>query len=747
VGELGKKLLYNLRFDDIEDRHERIAEAYKETFKWIYGEVEAEGKPWTSFTKWLEGQSDLYWITGKAGSGKSTLMKYLYNNPLTLEHLQEWASPCSLLTAAFFFWNSGSKMQMSKMGLLQSLLFELLSKQPILIPIVLPERWEVYSLFGEDTRPWSWPELVKALKLLIAQDFLAICFFIDGLDEFDGDHSELVELLHGISTSSNVKICVSSRPWILFEDAFKSQPSLMLQDLTYPDIQLFVCTKFRENAGFIELEERESEYASKLLEDIAKKASGVFLWVNLVVTSLLNGLTNGDRVSDLQRRLDLLPPDLEDLFQRILASLDPFYLEHASQIFQINRAAIVQPTLLCLSLADEEDEEYVFRSLVEPMSEKEKAYRAKNMKRRLNSRCKGFLEVAPPLTSGTRKTSNTNNSGSNNALAPEDFQPASTKYELDANLKVAYLHRTVKDFLDKPDVWNKLLAASKPSFNPYRSLCSSFLLQLKCVHPDALTLSGFWDLVTWCIEYAAKIEAVTGDMQVRLLDELERVAAELTSCPGPEDWTFLDLHTFNKRLHNNSHWTNTRLPWILGSSFLHLAALCNLDKYVSIKLGPGCFYLPDPNSTPLLDSAIADFNTFIDYKDKPYCSTLQVPFRTIQILLEKGADPNHVFRNRTPWQILLSQREVRGQPSDWFKIIETFIECGADPKIIDNSPVWCALRKKDPAETMRLEAIMATMAKMRNLPVVEKRFFLFNRRYRGRAVVTLGLPAIAGGRR
>jgi hypothetical protein len=65
-------------------------------------------------------------------------------------------------------------------------------------------------------------------------------------------------------------------------------------------------------------------------------AAGVFLWVSLVIRSLLAGLVNGDRVSDVQRRLAFIRPDLEKLYEKMLDGLDPFYLEHASQISSLS---------------------------------------------------------------------------------------------------------------------------------------------------------------------------------------------------------------------------------------------------------------------------------------------------------------------------------------------------------------------------------------------------------------------------
>ena len=48
------------------------------------------------------------------------------------------------------------------------------------------------------------------------------CFFIDGLDEIDGDQQPLIYLLQNICTEQHIKACVASRPLAVSEDAFFS---------------------------------------------------------------------------------------------------------------------------------------------------------------------------------------------------------------------------------------------------------------------------------------------------------------------------------------------------------------------------------------------------------------------------------------------------------------------------------------------------------------------------------------------
>jgi hypothetical protein len=73
-------LLESLRFSNMTHRRAEIAEAHQKTFFWLLREEQprediARTRPWNSFVQWLRDGGDIYWINGKAGSGKSTLMR------------------------------------------------------------------------------------------------------------------------------------------------------------------------------------------------------------------------------------------------------------------------------------------------------------------------------------------------------------------------------------------------------------------------------------------------------------------------------------------------------------------------------------------------------------------------------------------------------------------------------------------------------------------------------------------------
>ncbi|KAG4428862.1 hypothetical protein IFR05_015654 [Cadophora sp. M221] len=94
-------ILQHLSFPTLIVRYESIDPAHAKTFNWIFEGFKPSDPNSTGFPEWLEGKGDsLFWINGKAGSGKSTLMKYIYDDPRTRERLSIWAGANDISTYA-----------------------------------------------------------------------------------------------------------------------------------------------------------------------------------------------------------------------------------------------------------------------------------------------------------------------------------------------------------------------------------------------------------------------------------------------------------------------------------------------------------------------------------------------------------------------------------------------------------------------------------------------------------------------
>ena len=226
-------IINSLDFETRQSRQSDISDAQDRTFEWIFHDHHGPFNQHVGFRNWLQFGNDIYWISGKAGSGKSVLMNYVANEPRTQEMLQSWAGDTRLIVAKYFFWNAGAPMQKSQQGLLQSLLREIYGQCPELVPVVCPFRWKRYYEIGAT---WTRVELSEAFRNLSQQRLLKLkfCFFVDGVDEYDGeDHSQIVGVLKDLNASPCVKVCLSSRPWNIFIAAFgtSTDQRLLLEDL------------------------------------------------------------------------------------------------------------------------------------------------------------------------------------------------------------------------------------------------------------------------------------------------------------------------------------------------------------------------------------------------------------------------------------------------------------------------------------------------------------------------------------
>jgi hypothetical protein len=643
---LQERFLHRLSFLTMSDRKEEIVDAHKATFEWIYAPI--KDQPWGNFTDWLRQGSGLYWVTGKAGSGKSTLMKFICQNRATRENLQPWAGELPLITASYYFWNAGTSMQKSQMGLLQSLLYESLSQCQTLIPQIFPYRWQSYDTFGDDLRPWTRTELMQGFKRLVKQDGSSakFCLFIDGLDELDGDHSEIVDLFKGVVSSSTVKACLSSRPLVVFESGFKLTPKLRLHSLTAGDIKLYTNVQLEENHMFIALKKREPTHAPQLVTEIIEKSAGAPLWVILVVRSLLEGLRNSDRMSDLQRRLKGLPADLEGLYRVMIRRLEPFYERQASELFQIVHNARLPLSVLGVSFADQEDPEFALRARI-PLDREDINSIYEETACRLNSRCKGLLEV-------------------------RHYQGI----ERIVDSKVVFLHRTVKDFLDTPEVWTRIISQSSPDFNADVSLMRSYLLQIKWLYGSSWEGSAFSALSEEFMEFAARVEESSGEMQLSYVDHFCETATEV--------WRkrcFADLDkaaTYEKA--GPYAWVKTVKGSCDHRSFLHLAMFYGLHLYVNYKLDR------EPNPGTSLACAIARRTS----RDDELWQLRPQNTMVVASLLEDGADPNGKIEGISVWNQVLRficevpwiQDVVRYQSCllSTLEVMWLLLEAGADPQ-------------------------------------------------------------------
>lgn len=654
----------------IGDREAGIAETYGETFSWTLeddgfdrlarmrpaaDDEISKSKVDSSFVSWLVGDSDqLFWLSGKAASGKSTLMKYIYNDKRTKKKLRKWAGGNDPILAAFFFFERGDSLQKSREGLLRSLLYQILSQRRELISLI-------YDSNKEDRRApiplpqITWLALKEAFTRLLdcIPESTKVCLFVDGLDEYrmidrekeygtdelhllsygtnddfrdypegswirDG-HQEIATIFQNIKTP-NVKICVASRELAPFEAAFASAPRLRIHEFTKKDIHHYVYSRL---IGEGRQQFYDADEMKEIADTVVKHAEGVFLWVRLVVEELRRGQDDGDRIEDLWTKLMKLPKTLggkNGLYMRMV-DMSPSR-DEAINLFRLTLHHKFPPDLDVLFYAAEElyerdrsikkifvDQEVrgcsaeilsdrplrAVKQEVKFLTAEQSQRNLNQLERRLKSRCMGLLEV-----------------------------PRWSR-------KVQFMHQTAKEFiyqqLRSMQAEDKLLSALSLQF------MSAYILKMKRYNlamgsQDTSGQNQVWSTFEYwfsrLLSFAKDVEVFSGHQNGSYFQLMEEVR-KLCETPGQTQDERAINHCFETDLQIKSS-PKGFSPW----DFLSILVKQNLESYFRMTLERNG--IDRDNGVKLMIELIKHCHSWtVMITDRP-------PLQFMEILFSRGVD-------------------------------------------------------------------------------------------------------------
>lgn len=697
-----KRLLESLYFPDIHARQEGVEETHEKTFEWIFDKAGNEVQPWHNFISWLEDGKGTYWISGKAGAGKSTLMNFICQDPRTEAALRIWSGINEVFMPNFFFWNPGTQLQKSLAGLLRSLIYQIMDRFPDLMPVLTRSMGPAqHSL--QQLPTWTEHRLRETLRKLLSEGLKPyhLCIFVDGLDEFSGDYNVLLDLVRNLRQSTKVKFCLSSRPYQSFEDEFGSSAMLKLQDLTEPDIRRYVSEKLDRAPLKVSNFSHPSFDLGNTADMIVDKAKGVFLWVKLAVRDQLEGIRNGDDAEQLQERLKLLPDEIEELYSQMLQKIDKVYRKEVAQYLQLVLQRRQSLFDIALAVQKRIDEIVLFSP---DISNSDIRNHCEYIGTRITTTCKGFLEVQEHMNLHEwQENVNDPSSASEDDYDSRDFSRNLSKSVEDRRTpleqredvietgfyqicRVDFLHRTAVDFFKGNEHGRKFLQYAPVNPHPRILIIKAGLASLT-VFPVPTKVEEVRRAIEDIMFEAFNAEAETGVAQVALMDLLDRSLAMLCQrSPGQSSnlhWCrawgipkiFGSLGPLLPLKSKNQHTSEPSNDGILTPypvDFLGFAAWNGLHKYVENTLDSQSVR-QNPNTTEYLLSCA------VDGLGGPYKRDLFGLTKLISALLKRGANPNRKTRESTLWgsflRTLYHMRCARPwDPSKILKLLDTGCE-------------------------------------------------------------------------
>ncbi|KAK1759655.1 hypothetical protein QBC47DRAFT_410400 [Echria macrotheca] len=303
--EVKQSLIEQLYFAKIDERLTNLVSAQGKTCRWFL--EKPEYRSWRDASKQHEHKGFL-WIKGNPGTGKSTLMKFLFEDLKANSK-----SDPSRITLSFFFLARGTIEEKSTTGLYRSLLHQLFEKAPELKDSL---EW-LTSDGARSIRKTGWPEeaLKRTLQHAVQKlDFRSLTLFVDALDECDDNQvRDMVCFFEDLcedaeSLRLRLNICFSSRHYPHIEIQQGLEITLEHEAGHRDDIQSYIRSRLRL---------RKSKQADGLQAEILDRSSFIFLWVVLVV-DILNSEYPTKPLDKMRNRLREIPPKLADLFDMIL---------------------------------------------------------------------------------------------------------------------------------------------------------------------------------------------------------------------------------------------------------------------------------------------------------------------------------------------------------------------------------------------------------------------------------------------
>lgn len=379
-------------------------------------------------------------------------MKYICDDERTLEYLQNWSQPKKLATASFYFWNAGDGLLKSQVGFLRSLLYQILRTDLDLVSHVCP------NIYGKSC--WTEEELIQALEDVARymRHSAKLCFFIDGLDEFQGRESsplqpekQILQLLRVLMSCDNIKICASSRPWPVFENEFAANGcKLIVQEHTIGDMKRFASGMFMESIEFRFLAGQDSRY-NDLADMVVCRGQGVWLWVFLVVRDMLKDISYEEDYFHLLNRIDTFPRLLTDYFKCMMERIDPIHREETAVIFFLIFEWHRTPLISLFFIDHLKNARFPADRDMKTIDQETCLKICKSWMKRLHSRCGDLVKISPGLIFG------------------KDFLCA---------WNVGFLHRSVRDFLQE-NYRDRLLQWLPPNFNIHTTISRLALALIK----------------------------------------------------------------------------------------------------------------------------------------------------------------------------------------------------------------------------------------------------------------------------
>lgn len=465
----GLEFLRLLSFAEMEVREQTVADAYNDTYEWMLRSDE--------YLAWKSSPGQRLLINGKAGCGKSTLMKHLFTHETLAAAGPSTTKP---VVCGFFFNGRGGPMEKTLMGMLRRVLHQIVFQSPTAYKCLAPFYHHMNKVnTSRDRRvDWTGETLTRMFETVMQSSTKQTLIFIDALDEGEGfSLAQVFRLLEKHtnprpdSPHATASVCLSSRPGN-FVNHRNEWTTINLTDFNSVDIETYTASRLHTMAKDC-ADSRYEQLAAELAPQILGRADGVFLWARLVVDEIAAAMESYESVEYIRSQLSATPTDLWEHFRGILSKVKDHHIPDMKRLLQVILAAERPLSMeelvhvMALSSADPP------RTLSGVWEVEAAEQRCQDMRRHMMLCCGGLVEVVE-----TRRFF---------------YVGKFKKLRYGLTTRVQFIHQSVKDYLGSARIPKELaamLGSTGLEGNGHRLLLTACLRYMQLPEMAAMTDRG-----------------------------------------------------------------------------------------------------------------------------------------------------------------------------------------------------------------------------------------------------------------
>src|SRR5467141_3786172 len=291
-----------------------------DSFRWILNNSE--------FQRWREDkQSQLLWIKGDAGKGKTMLMIGIIDE-LQQQVARSGKSSATEVLSYFLCQGTDSRLNTAT-EILRGIIYLLASEQPFLIPHLRKKYDHAGRKLFEDSSAFYY--LYNIFRQMVQDPKLTAAYLVvDALDECEDGLPQLLDLITWIvsAQSSCIKWIVSSR------NRYDIEQCLGLDD-SHTRLSLELNADHISHAVYLYVDHKVSQLVSlrndralqeKVRDRMRQKSDGTFLWVALVIEELRQVLG-----VDMLEVLEDMPSGLPPVYDRMMKHIQQLQRQYSQR--------------------------------------------------------------------------------------------------------------------------------------------------------------------------------------------------------------------------------------------------------------------------------------------------------------------------------------------------------------------------------------------------------------------------------